>query len=98
MRERFLALNKKAGELVKEGYIVFSPISHSVPIADTITPLERELDLKVWLEQDFSFIQDWADEVWIYCLEGWEDSVGVAAEVEEARKLGLPRKFIGKVK
>lgn len=84
MHQRFLQANDLAGRLVEAGYIVFSPISHSVPIADQ---MGNHLSHEVWLEQDYAFI-DWCDSLWIPKVEGWIESKGIALEFFYAKKIG----------
>jgi len=80
---RFRKVSKKAGELMDQGYIVFSPLSHSHPIQK----LRKEVDAwKFWKRQDFSFIL-WCDEFHILCLEGWEYSKGIRDELAFAKLL-----------
>ena len=88
---RFKKVSKQAGELIKQGYIVFSPISHSHPIAHEHPSMPRNYDF--WMKQDEAFIR-WCDELWIYCQDGWEDSVGVTTEWELAVQLGKPIRFV----
>lgn len=77
---RFRAACKYAGELMQQGYIVYSPLSHSVPIADQ---MDNHLDHAFWLRQDESFLE-WADEIWVMDLPGWNQSKGVQYEIEWA--------------
>lgn len=35
-RQRFESANDLAGRLMRSGFVVFSPLSHSVPIADQL--------------------------------------------------------------
>ena len=87
---RFEKVNEMAGKLMKEGYIVFSPLSHSVPIDRTFT--EEKLH-DFWLTQDGPFV-DWADELWILTLAGWRESYGVNWEAERALKQGKPVRLV----
>lgn len=86
----FIKANQKAAELMKSGHIVFSPISHSHPIA-----IQCGLpgDYEFWAEFDYSFLE-WCDELWVYCLTGWKQSKGVAAEIKIAKKLNKPIQYI----
>ena len=84
---RFDEVNKKAAELMEEGHIVFSHISHSVPIN---AHFRDEKDLDFWLRQDLPMLE-MCDEVWVLALPGWVDSKGVKAEMEHA---GIHRKPI----
>lgn len=81
--ERVDKINRYAAELMKTS-IVFSPISHSHPIA-----LAGRLptDFNFWVKQNHEFIR-WADIVYVLMLEGWENSVGIADEVEFATAIG----------
>ena len=83
---RVAQVDAKAAELMEAGYLIFSPISHSHPISKYTN--KDPQDHAFWLEQDF-WILHMCDEVHILCLEGWEGSYGVRAEIEEAEKLGL---------
>jgi nucleoside 2-deoxyribosyltransferase len=81
---RFTLVNKKAAQLMDEGYIVFSPLSHSVPIDDYFSD-DKGHDF--WLNQDFPFVE-WCDVLYVYQLFGWKESGGVQCEIEYAKKLG----------
>lgn len=83
---RFEIVSNVAGMLLKKGYIVFSPISHSHPIA-----LVNDLPLgfEFWREFDESFI-DWCDELWILTLSGWSASNGIRQEIKYAKQSGKP--------
>jgi hypothetical protein len=87
----FNTANRIAGQLMREGHIVFSPISHSHPIAKTC---ELPAHWDYWREADTSFLS-WCDEMRVIGLNGlWQNSKGVKAELEIALKLGKPIKFI----
>lgn len=84
---RFNNVCRKAAEIMSHGHTVFSPISHSHPIADY---LDREIaNWDFWMEQDLPFV-DWCDEVWIYALPGWEESKGIKREMEYALNNSKP--------
>jgi nucleoside 2-deoxyribosyltransferase len=81
--ERVDRINRYAAELMKTS-IVFSPISHSHPIA-----LAGELptDFSFWVRQNHEFIR-WADIVCVLMLDGWEHSNGVSEEIDFATSIG----------
>ena len=83
--KRFEAVNKKAGELMAQGYVVFSPISMAHPIA-LAHDLPGHWDF--WKKQDIPFIE-WCDEMHVLCLCGWQMSRGVRFEIEHAQRLGM---------
>lgn len=74
---------------MREGHIVFSPISHSHPIA-VQCDLPKGWDF--WHEFDKAFIE-WADEVYILKKSGWKESIGVQAEIKIAKSLNKPVKL-----
>lgn len=76
--------NKVAGELMKRGYVVFSPISHSHTIAQMC---KMPTDWEFWECQDRAFIRR-CDEVCVVCLDGWGKSRGVTAEIKFANDIG----------
>ena len=89
-QERFERVNRVAAKLMREGFLVFSPISHTHPIA-----LAGELPKgwAFWKESCEEFLK-WADEVFVLALEGWKESVGVTAELAYAAETGKPVIFI----
>jgi len=86
----FIKANRIAAKLMNEGHIVFSPISHSHSI-DSQCDLDKKWEF--WKKQDESFIE-WCDELYVVMLNGWKESVGVNAEMEIAKRLGKPIKYI----
>ena len=85
--QRVVALDAKAAQLMEEGYLVFSPISHSHPISEHCGVDSQDHDF--WLRQDF-WILELCDEMHILCLGGWRTSKGVDAEIVKANELGIP--------
>lgn len=85
--------NKHAAQLMNEGHIVFSPISHSHPVADMLDESLR-LDHEFWMKQDIPFV-DWCDEVHVVVMEGngmelIRKSRGVSRELEYASARNKP--------
>jgi len=87
---RFEAVNKAAADLLKTGNIVFSPISHTHPVA---LAADLPLGWNFWCDFDRSFLE-WCDEVVVLCLPGWTESTGVMNEIAIARELCRPVRFI----
>jgi hypothetical protein len=96
--DSFKSANEVASLLIKDGYFIFSPISHSYPIWKTEMV---EHTYEVWLDQDKVFV-DWADEVWIINiitnkfngLSKIEDSKGCQIEINWAKEQNKPIKVI----
>ena len=79
-------INRKAAELMMDGNLVFSPISHSHPISKYCAA--DPCDQNFWLKQDL-WILDFCDEMHILCLPGWNESIGIARELVYARQNGI---------
>jgi len=95
--ESFRIANLTAARLMNEGHLVFSPISHSHPIAKQC---DLPGDHAYWKEWNRSFIEHWADEVHVVSEhEGqplpWRESTGVQDEIEVAEMLSKPVVLIG---
>jgi len=66
-----------------------SPISYSHQFAHI-----GGCDFEAWRELDLSLLGRWATELWVLMLPGWEDSVGLTAEIEFAESAGIPVRYI----
>lgn len=85
-RARYHAACRAAALCMANGVRVFSPIAHSHPIE--ATGLFRG-GHDWWLPYDLAFLA-LCSEVWVLRLDGWQDSVGVMAEIEAAGERGIP--------
>lgn len=88
--DRFEAVNEAAAKLMETGNTVYSPISHTHPIAEAGN---LPLGWDYWERVDRAFIE-WADAIYVLRLVGWEESKGVKAEIAIAEELGKPVAFI----
>jgi hypothetical protein len=86
----FDTANRIAGRLMCDGHIVFSPISHSHPIAQTC---ELPKNWDYWREADTAFLA-WCDMIYVVAFEGWQKSKGVTEELEIGTKMGKDIRFI----
>ena len=86
---RFRECAKFAAKLATDGYVVFAPIAHSHPLA-IYGGLDGDWDF--WRKQDEAFIRA-SKEVLLPMVDGWEDSVGILAEIKFANALGIPVVF-----
>ncbi len=77
---------------LKRGRAIFSPIVNGVALTENGS---RIWGFVHWQDYDLSFLQHWATELWVLCIDGWKDSVGVRKEIRVAESLGLPVKYIG---
>jgi nucleoside 2-deoxyribosyltransferase len=83
--DRFEAANRAAAALMRAGYSVFSPISHSHPISVYGVPG----DWTRWELLDRRMLRQ-CDEAVVLTLDGWRESRGVQAELAMAAALNLP--------
>lgn len=87
---RFEAANRAAGVLMRGGLLVFSPISHTHPIAEAGgLPLGWEF----WEAFDRAYLGI-SHSVYVLRVDGWRESKGVTAELRIAAEMGLPVSFI----
>lgn len=89
-QSRFEVVNAVAARLIGEGYLIYSPISHSHPIA-----LAGQLPTgwDYWERYD-RLILSVCSQLIVVCQNGWSESVGVKAEIDTAREIGLPVSFM----
>ena len=85
---RYHCVNRIAAILIAGGEMVFSPISHSHPIAKC----GIDGDWDTWSEFDLRMIEI-CDEMVVLMLDGWRESKGVKAEIERAKYLQMPIKY-----
>jgi hypothetical protein len=76
-----------AARLLMKGYIVYSPIAHTHPIAiyGGINPLDH----KIWLPFDQKMIVV-CDAMIVARMDGWKDSFGIGEEIKMFEAAGKP--------
>lgn len=84
----FKIANIITAKLMSEGHVVFSPISHSHPVADYL-PDNLRTDSNWWMNMDLPFVE-WADELHVVCIGDTghfliEESKGVQMEIAHAK-------------
>lgn len=87
---RFEQINEAAARLMADGLLIFSPISHTHPIA-----LAGNLptDFAYWERYDRAILACCSRMI-VLKLQGWEQSLGVKAELAIADELELPVEFM----
>ena len=70
---------------MRNGHHIYSPISQTHPIS-----LEGDLpgDWKYWEEYDKRIISI-CQKIMVLTIDGWRESIGVKAEIEFAKSIGL---------
>ncbi len=84
-QQRFEAACRAAAALLRAGIPVFSPIAHSVPIARYGLPTTWQF----WRWVDLEYLRH-CDALVVLRLPGWEQSIGVQAELALARAQRIP--------
>ena len=88
--DRFSEAQSAVIKLIKRGFVVYSPIVHSHPLA-TIGDLPSGWEF--WSRQDLAML-DRADLLMVLKIAGWQESKGVGEEIKYAEKIGLPICFL----
>lgn len=85
--ERVDIINRCAAWLMRGGWSVASPLSmgHAICMADP----GLDADFAAWREPCLRMLE-MSDALVVFLLDGARESVGVAAEIDHARKLGIP--------
>jgi hypothetical protein len=91
MRERFHAALKALTACYNAGIAAISPIVQSHPCVEH--GYCTGVDWATWADIDKALIRA-CSEVWVIMLDGWENSVGIDAEIKYARSIGIPVCFV----
>lgn len=83
---RFETLNQHAARMMQAGIMVFSPISHTHPIA-LAGDLPKGWDF--WEKYDSLYL-DMSRAMVVLCLDGWKSSAGVKHEIRVIESQGKP--------
>jgi len=89
VERRFEAACQAAAALIRQGKTVFSPVAHSHAICRYGLPG----DWRFWQRHDRKYLEA-CNEVVVLMLDGWQESVGVQAELVVARELDKPVSFL----
>lgn len=87
---RFRRACEVAGRLMAQGEIIYSPIAHTHPIS-LVCKLPG--DWKFWERYDREMIKV-ADKLYVLRMEGWQESIGVPAEIAIATDYGIPIQYL----
>ena|SRR3990167_3910508 len=85
---RFEMVNEWCARQMRNGYILFSPISHTHPLAEYGLPGGWDF----WVTFDAPFLKA-CTHMAVLMLPGWEKSVGVTAETRRFNQEGKPIQF-----
>jgi len=88
----FIEASKVSCELVRKRIPVYCPIAHTHPLA--IFGKADPLDHKVWLPADLPMMKS-AHGLIVVKMPGWDESYGIAQEVDEFVVAGKPVLYLG---
>ena len=88
-QKRFEMACRAAAQLIRQGKTVFSPVAHGHAICQLGLPL----DWAFWERHDLTFLK-MCDEVVVLKLVGWQESIGVRAEIDAARRMEKPITYL----
>lgn len=97
VEKSFEVANKVSAQLMQDGHIVFSPVSHAHKIADHL-PENLRYDQEFWMKQDLAVLER-CDELYVVVLddEGLKkitNSEGVVSEVRFAATHNMKTTYI----
>lgn len=83
--KRYNAALQIVADYTRLEFLIYSPIVHYHPVA-----VRHNLpgDFSFWRQLNFDALER-CTEIWVLPLKGWEASLGLRAEIQRARKLGL---------
>lgn len=89
---RWYAANQAAAKLMSEGLYIFSPISHTHPIAEASEgKLPRGWDF--WEGYDRQYLNI-CKKIIVLRIPGWDTSKGVQAEIKIGTEMGIPIEYM----
>jgi len=83
---RFRTACRASAILMKHGIVVFSPLSHSVPINEFLSDIDSH---DFWMSMDIPLLHR-SDELLVLGMRGWTESLGVKKEMFECISLRKP--------
>jgi nucleoside 2-deoxyribosyltransferase len=91
MHRRYKMACIVAARLMEHGIVVFSPLSHSVPVTryGNLNGTNHEF----WMKQDLPLLE-LCDVMAVLKLPGWEQSRGVQEELEYAKRKCMPVRYL----
>lgn len=83
-QKRHAIVNEVTYQLMSQGILVYSPLTHNVPIDQ----LGIHGNWMTWQAYDHEMLSR-CDRLIVLMLPGWKESKGVASEIAKAKELGF---------
>jgi hypothetical protein len=90
MQSRFEVAERVTAQLLNKRVWVYSPIVHCHALA---TRFNLPRNFEFWRDYNFALLRH-ASELYVTDMPGWDESKGVAAELNFARQCGIPRRLL----
>ena len=90
VEENFAQVAKLSAHLTSKGYVAFSPIVYGHTLLNWT---KMEADWETWKAFCLTFLKK-SEELWVYRMDGWNRSRGVAEEIEFAIKNNIIIKYL----
>lgn len=90
VEENYKKVSRLAAKLCSKGHVAFSPITYGHTLLGFH---EMPGDWEFWKSFCLSFLEK-SDELLVYKMEGWENSKGLAAEIEYAMEKNIVIKWL----
>ncbi|MGB6285993.1 MAG: DUF1937 family protein, partial [Xanthobacteraceae bacterium] len=92
-KQRFRIATEAAAELIRQGNIVFSPITMTHPIDVVLADEGATLGSEYWVEFDEAFM-DMCTEMLVLQADGWDRSSGIRREIKYFRRQQKPVRYV----
>lgn len=93
----FEIANEITATLMEDGFVVFSPISHTHPLSEKMSS-DLQFDHDFWMKQDLTILSR-CDYLWVVNIHRYngitaqqliDDSKGCQTEMKKAQELNIP--------
>jgi hypothetical protein len=91
--ERFKSATAAAAELIRQGYIVYSPITMTHPLDVVLAGDTDTLGSDYWIKFDEAFMAV-CSEMIVLQIDGWDQSQGIKREMDYFKSRGKPVRFL----
>ena len=89
---RWIAVNHVAAKMMESGLYVFSPISHTHPIAEA-SDGKLPVGWDYWEKFDRQYLSV-VKKIVVLCIDGWKESTGVQAEIKIGEEMGVLVEYV----
>jgi hypothetical protein len=90
VEKNFVQVAKLSAHLTSKGYVTFSPIVYGHTL---LSFRKMDADWETWKSFCLTFLKK-SEEIWVYKMDGWNRSRGVAEEIEFAIKNNITIKYL----